>query len=364
MIIVKYMSYCVLALSHIFLLCCGISEDDADNPAEEWIGNWMYQELNNGEWAPRGDVISFYQQGVWVKGTGERGVYSVLTRQFVIDSAEKLSGNSPRGTWSIAGDTLTLDYNDGTKEVLRRHTPVFTPPNNEPPPTAVTPDEPPTTEPPPNIQPLPEPPGNETPPVATTAWTIPAAGSSIAPNAVLIVKLDENVDVVKVNGAAASGIGDTWTFNLTGLNLPEGSANLLIDWTNKDGTVGAGAVVPVVIQAEEDTTPPAIKAATVKHNEIRVDYNLVNRDGITIVFSEIISAGGEISIAVEGGITLKWSAHWARDSVTILPAVGEELDPETSYGIEISAEDSARNKLSTTISFTTGGKNEVGIIAP
>ena len=362
MINVRSVLYFALALCHLFFFGCGISEDDPDDPDDEWIGNWMYHEIKNGEWVPRGDVISFYQQGVWVSGTGERGVYTVLQRQFVIDSAEKLSANSPRGTWSITGDTLTLDYNDGTQEVLRRHTPILTPTNNiEPPPPTVTPNEPPNPDTPPNNQPPPETPIDETPPPATTAWTVPAAGSSVAPNAVLIITLDEDVDVVMVNGAAASGIGDTWTFNLTGLNLPEGNVILLLGWTNQDGTAGAGAVVPLVIQAKEDTTPPAIKASTVKHNEIRADYNLVNRDGITIAFSEVINAGGDISISVEGGKPLNWSVHWARDSVTILPAEREELDAEKSYEIELSVEDSARNRLSTTISFTTRGKHQVGV---
>ena len=192
-------------------------------------------------------------------------------------------------------------------------------------------------------------------PSATTATTSPAAGSEVAPNASLTITLDEAVDAVTVNGTAATGSGKTWTLNLAGLNLPAGSATLNIGWTNKDGTAGAGASVALTIQAEADTTAPTIDSSSVSNNDKDVDPAGLNTDGISITFSEDVKEG-DISISIEGGDALNWLAEWSANSVTIVPAKGAELGNETTYEISVSTEDGAGNKLDSTISFTTKGK--------
>ncbi len=191
-------------------------------------------------------------------------------------------------------------------------------------------------------------------PSATTATTSPAAGSEVAPNASLTITLDEAVDGVTVNGTAAAGSGKTWTLNLAGLNLPAGSATLNIGWTNKDGTAGSGSVA-LTIQAEADTTAPSIDSSSVSNNDKDVDPAGLNTDGISITFSEDVKEG-DISISIEGGDALNWLAEWSANSVTIVPAKGAELGNETTYEIKVSTEDGAGNKLDSTISFTTKGK--------
>lgn len=191
-------------------------------------------------------------------------------------------------------------------------------------------------------------------PSATTATTSPAAGSEVAPNASLTITLDEAVDGVTVNGTAAAGSGKTWTLNLAGLNLPAGSATLNIGWTNKDGTAGSSTVA-LTIQAEADTTAPSIDSSSVSNNDKDVDPAGLNTDGISITFSEDVKEG-DISISIEGGDALNWLAEWSANSVTIVPAKGAELGNETTYEIKVSTEDGAGNKLDSTISFTTKGK--------
>ena len=139
------------------------------------------------------------------------------------------------------------------------------------------------------------------------------------------------------------------------LNLPAGSATLNIGWTNKDGSAGAGASVALTIQAEADTTAPAIDSSTVSNNDKDVDPAGLNTDGISITFSEDVTAG-DISISIEGGDALNWLADWSANSVTIVPAKGAELGNETSYEISVSTEDGSANKLDATISFVTRGK--------
>jgi hypothetical protein len=192
-------------------------------------------------------------------------------------------------------------------------------------------------------------------PSATTANTSPAAGSEVAPNATLTITLDEAVDAVTVNGNAAAGSGKTWTFALTGLALPPGSATLNIGWTNKDGSAGAGASVALTVEAEADTTAPTIDSGSVANNDQDVDPAGLNADGIKLTFSEDVKEG-DVSIAIEGGDALNWLAEWSANSVTIVPAKGAELGNETTYEVKVSTEDGSGNKLDATLSFTTKGK--------
>ena len=148
--------------------------------------------------------------------------------------------------------------------------------------------------------------------------------------------------------------GKRGTLNLAGLNLPAGSATLNIGWTNKDGTAGSGSVA-LTIQAEADTTAPSIDSSSVSNNDKDVDPAGLNTDGISITFSEDVNEG-DISISIEGGDALNWLAEWSANSVTIVPAKGAELGNETTYEIKVSTEDGAGNKLDSTISFTTKGK--------
>ncbi len=188
----------------------------------------------------------------------------------------------------------------------------------------------------------------------TIASTNPAQGSEVPPNASVSLTLDEAVNSVTVNGTAATGSGKTWSINLTGLDLPAGSATLNIAWKNKDDTDGS-ATAAFTIQETADTTAPTITDSTVSNNDKDVEPAGLNTDGISFTFSEDVTPG-DISISIEGGDALNWLADWSANSVTIVPAKGAELGNETSYEIKVSAEDAAANELDATISFTTKSK--------
>ena len=119
-------------------------------------------------------------------------------------------------------------------------------------------------------------------PSATAASTFPAAGSEVAPNWLLTISLDESVDAVTVNGAAATGSGRHWAINLAGFNFPPGSITLNIGWTKQNWTAGAGARVPLTILAEADRTTPDIVSSSVLNRERDVEVAPLNANGIRI----------------------------------------------------------------------------------
>jgi hypothetical protein len=184
--------------------------------------------------------------------------------------------------------------------------------------------------------------------------TNPAQGSEVPPNASISITLDEAVNSVTVNLTAAAGSGKTWTIDLTGLNLPAGSATLNVAWKNKDDSDGS-ATASFTIQETADTTAPTITDTPVSNGDKDVDPAGLNTDGISITFSEDVSPG-DISISIEGGDALNWLDDWSANSVKIEPAKGAELGNETTYEIKVKAKDAAGNELDATISFTTKGK--------
>ena len=331
-----------LKLIELLLLClltfgCGSREESY---LSQWIGIWQHAVYEKDELVLRNSATAFKADGTWeviAVNDSDSGTYAVFDDQFVINEP----GSKPfNGRWTRTGDTLTLVSESGriyTYLKVRSFSPIPPPPRtNTPKPEDGEED-------------------GDVAPSATTANTAPAAGSEVAPNASLTITLDEAVTAVTVNGTAATGSGKTWTINLGVLNLPAGSATLNIGWTNKDGSAGAGASVALTIQAEADTTAPAIDSSTVSNNDKDVDPAGLNTDGISITFSEDVTAG-DISISIEGGDALNWLADWSANSVTIVPAKGAELGNETSYEISVSTEDGSANKLDATISFVTRGK--------
>lgn len=87
-------------------------------------------------------------------------------------------------------------------------------------------------------------------PRATTVREIhPPPGAIIPPNQRFILELDVGVKAVTINGTAAQGTGRNWTAEP---GLAEGeNVQLLIEWTNRDGTPGIGdRVGPYTVRAE------------------------------------------------------------------------------------------------------------------
>ena len=87
------------------------------------------------------------------------------------------------------------------------------------------------------------------PPSATTVLKIqPPPGVIIPPNQLFTLRLDQGVDAVTVNGTAAEGAGRDW---IVEPGLAEGeNVQLLIEWTNRDATLGVQQVGPYTVRAE------------------------------------------------------------------------------------------------------------------
>ena len=92
-------------------------------------------------------------------------------------------------------------------------------------------------------------PRNDGPPPATRVVEIePPPGAIIPPNQEFKLRLDEGVEAVTVNGAAAQGAGLNWTAKPA---LAEGAnVQLRISWTNRDGTAGTQLVGPYTVRGE------------------------------------------------------------------------------------------------------------------
>ena len=86
-------------------------------------------------------------------------------------------------------------------------------------------------------------------PYATRVLEIhPPPGAIIPPNQRFILRLDEGVAAVTVNGTAAEGAGANWSAKP---GLAEGeNVQLLIEWTNRDGTPGGDRVGAYTVRAE------------------------------------------------------------------------------------------------------------------
>lgn len=388
-----------------------ITEEPAEEPIDKWIGAWQYTEYEDGELVPRGThKIQFAADGTWqLSHDRYNGVYVIFDDRFLIKNAP--SSDTGKGSWTFYDNTLKLVYDDNSDVDILWKTSSF---EKYTPTTAGITPSPEDGEIPRNTtfritfnEAVYEVKVNDRAatgsgrtwtfnladiftnprlqgafgttlriswidkhdigrrteadftiqaeagwgPAATLVTTSPLAGSEVAPNALLTITLDEAVDGVTVNGAAAAGSGKNWTLNLAGLNLRAGRATLNIHWANKDGTAGA-ARIALTIQ-RTDTTAPTIVLSSVSNNDIDVDPVKLNREGITIAFSENVREG-DISIRIERGRALSWLVDWSANSVTIIPAgTNQHLELETSYEIRVSTADDSNNRLNKTISFTT-----------
>ena len=195
-------------------------------------------------------------------------------------------------------------------------------------------------------------------PSATSVTANPAEGTEIPQNAVLNLTLDQAVDSVSVEGSAATDTGDgkAWTFDITSLNLG-GPATLSVTWKNKDGSDGGPQSLSYTVTVP-DTTPPAIDGggSTVTNGATDVDPAPLNAGGITIKFSEAVTAG--TAAMTTGGAPVNWTWAVSGDTAVGTLIAGAELANETQYDIALSGvTDAAGNTLpDTVVSFTTKAK--------
>ena len=83
------------------------------------------------------------------------------------------------------------------------------------------------------------------PPDATTVTVDPPPGATVPSNQQFRLDLDQGVEAVTVNGAAATGSGLNWTVSPT---LAQGSATLNVEWTNRCFSPGSKVVGPYTVK--------------------------------------------------------------------------------------------------------------------
>ena len=94
----------------------------------------------------------------------------------------------------------------------------------------------------------------EGPPPTFTFSTTPAPGATISSSQEFTLMFDPVATEVTVNGIAAtsanpSGVGRTW---IVSLMLEPGTRSFPVEWTESNGCIGAQAVGPYTVVADED----------------------------------------------------------------------------------------------------------------
>ena len=204
------------------------------------------------------------------------------------------------------------------------------------------------TNPPPSNLPSPPPVKEDAgPPPATDVEVSPVPGTTILPDPRFVLTFDQSIIAATVNRFPATGFGHSWRVFPT---LAVGSVFLNVEWTNQDGSTGSKAVGPYAV-IEPDTTPPQIVNGTVANGEIKVAPILINAGGFRYDFDEPVT--GSIKLLDGSGIALNWIASVAGQTATLDRITGQKLLPESTYFIEIDAQDTAGNPSRIRIVFVT-----------
>ena len=204
------------------------------------------------------------------------------------------------------------------------------------------------TNPPPSNLPSPPPVKEDAgPPPATDVEVSPVPGTTILPDPRFVLTFDQSIIAATVNRFPATGFGHSWRVFPT---LAVGSVFLNVEWTNQDGSTGSKVVGPYAV-IEPDTTPPRIVSGTVANGEIKVAPGSINAGGFRYDFDEPVT--GSIKLLDGFGIVLNWIASVAGQTATLDRITGQKLLPESTYFIEIDAQDTAGNPSRIRIVFVT-----------
>lgn len=183
----------------------------------------------------------------------------------------------------------------------------------------------------------------------------------------LRLHFDKPVTSVQVNDASAQPMCSPptrdWEMNLQQVGAiwltpgayPAQEVCLVVSYTDESGTHEQELCNWLPSAVVESPVAELIESS-VEDGDIGVDPALLNMNGITFRFSELVT--GTIEIRMEDGTLLDWFAIWnirakVGDLVTIFPATGQELANGASYIVEFSVRDVPGNGLSKTITFTT-----------
>ena len=183
----------------------------------------------------------------------------------------------------------------------------------------------------------------------------------------LTLHFDKPVSAVRVDGAEAQPMCSPptrdWLISLRQFDtiwLPPGThppADVCLTVRYKDDTGRHEAAVCNRLPGATVEFPVAeLVESDVENGDIGIDPAPLNANGISFLFSNIVT--GIIEIRIANGKPLDWIVEWNKPekyehSVRILPRPGEELVNDTTYIIRFNLSDAPGNKLEAEITFTT-----------
>ena len=191
-------------------------------------------------------------------------------------------------------------------------------------------------------------------PRATKVEVDPAPPSEVDEDRTeFILRFNQGVVAVTVNGTAATSSGQHWSVWSYQLPLKQGLHHLDIKWKNRDGSTGSQSVGPYDF-LHVHHVPPSLMGGTVADGAADVDPAPINANGFRFDFDEDVT--GTIKLTDEAGADLNWIGSVAGQTATLTAVAGQELLNGTTYKIEIDVKDGAGNGLQATITFVTKPK--------
>ena len=140
------------------------------------------------------------------------------------------------------------------------------------------------------------------PPSATAVFVNPVAGTMIPLNQLFTLTFDQDILAVTVNGTRAAGSGLNWTAQPA---LAEGTAILIIDWSNRDGSTGSKAVGPYTVKAPSNNAgPPPATMVTV---DPAAGATVPSNQQFSLTFDQGVTAA-TVNGAAATGSGLNWTA--------------------------------------------------------
>ena len=186
-------------------------------------------------------------------------------------------------------------------------------------------------------------------PRAHTVKVYPGICLPVFPHTQFVLDLYVGVAAVNVNNIPATGAGRYWMV-MPGLEV--GTAQLNIEWINRDGSRGATTIGPYVVLAGPDALEsPAITHGTVRNGEADVNPAPINASGLLFFFDEPVI--GAIKLTDEACADLNWTGTVDDRTAALTPVAGQELANNTVYKVEIDVQDGGGNRFRATITFVT-----------
>ena len=191
-------------------------------------------------------------------------------------------------------------------------------------------------------------------PPATKVDVDPAPPSEVDEDRTeFILRFNQGVVAVTVNGAAATSSGQYWSVWSYQLPLKQGLHHLDVRWKNGDGSTGSQSVGPYEF-VHVHHVAPSLAGGTVWDGDADVDLGAINASGFRFDFDEPVT--GTIKLTDEAGADLNWIGHVAGSMATLTVIAGQELVNATTYKIEIDGQDGGDNSMRQTITFVTKPK--------